>query len=90
MFLVFILNAYKGDEGLLQHELTHIEQSYKGLWIFWLLRYSLSDKYRLMSEIEAYKIQIGYGKLSADRAAYFISKNYRLSISQDRALELLR
>jgi hypothetical protein len=89
--VIRILKKYKDvDEGIYQHELTHVKQ-----WFFTLglhsLFYLLFDSYKLWAEIEAYKAQAKH--YPDDRRplfARFISRDYDLDISESAALELLR
>jgi len=58
--VVRVLKKYSGsDEGLLQHELTHVKQWYRTFFThgFW---YMFVENYRLDAEIEAYKVQAKY------------------------------
>lgn len=92
--LVFINKAYKNDEGLLQHELTHVKQFYKYMIIpFCILGYT--NKYKLKFEVEAYKVQLGY--CSKELKEYYLNKyaelianTYGLPISKAEAILLLR
>jgi len=84
---------YKGtDEGILQHELTHVKQWYRSLMYFHPILYLVSKRYRLWSEVEAYKVQSNYyddpaAKLK--RFAKFISTRYNLAITEKEALRRL-
>ena len=63
--IVRIRKKYENtDEGLLQHELTHVKQWYRTLMThpIW---YGLSQSYRLNAEIEAYKKQASYYRYDA-------------------------
>lgn len=59
LFAIFLKNKYKTDEGLLQHELTHVKQFYR-IPLLHSYLYMFSKKYRLKCEIEAYKVQLSY------------------------------
>ena len=52
---------YKDDKGLLEHELVHVKQWYRTFTLHSIL-YKYSSKYRLNSEIEAYKVQLKVNK----------------------------
>jgi len=54
--VIKIRPKYKEDVGLLNHELTHVEQ-FNREW-FYNIRYSLSKKFRYRMELEAYLEQI--------------------------------
>ena len=78
------------DRGLLEHELTHVEQWYRtlgthGIW------YLLSRKYRLTSEVEAYKVQASYYNYDATGwMADAILTKYNLNVSWERVVEMLK
>jgi len=83
-FIVRIRPEYRGDEGLLAHELVHIGQGWKLLMIGHSLLYRFSAKYRLWAEVSAYKVQMlhpnGRGNLSRDTGEF--SREY---LSVERA-----
>ena len=56
---ICIKPEFKDNIALLEHELVHCRQFYRTLCIHSIL-YKLSSKYRLNSEIEAYKATIEY------------------------------
>ena len=82
----------KGDEPLLAHEMTHVEQFWRNpLGLIW---YKISKKYRLRSELEAYIAQLACYHLSERDAkawqfAGFLSTRYGLDITQGAAKLLL-
>ena len=84
--LVFVLIKEKSrsDEALHQHELEHIKQAYRLALLPYAILYLLSKRYRLWAEVKAYRVQIKAG-LRLDSAAWYLSKNYRLGITQDEA-----
>ena len=91
--IVRIRPKYKGDEGLLQHELTHVKQAYRLLILFHSLLYLLDDSYRLHAEVEAYRKQLEYSQdkvTDTARFAGFIAGKYDLGISREAAAMLLR
>ena len=88
---IFIRPHKKNDEGLYQHELTHVKQGFKGLFVFHSLLYLLVPKYRLACEVEAYKVQLKYYK--DDRTslfAKFIAEKYKLKVSREEVEKMLR
>lgn len=88
-FFIFIRSQYKNDEGLLQHELVHIWQFYRTFGLHgWI--YKLSEKYRLKSEVEAYKKQLEYNPEFIDYYAERIASLYNVKISRKEALMLLK
>ena len=75
---------YKGDEGLLNHELKHAEQ-YSKVW-FHALKYKFIKSYRYAAEVEAYTEQIKAYKYTTLRQASWIvnalANKYNLDIVQ--------
>lgn len=60
LMFVTMKEKYKGvDTGLLYHELTHVKRLYRTLFLHPILYY-FSEKYRLKSEVEAYKEQLKF------------------------------
>ena len=89
-FIIRILKSHKGDTGLYVHELEHVKQWFRTLGMHSFL-YLLSDRYKLWSEVQAYKVQSGY--YAEDRRAMFarfIATRYNISITEVEALERLR
>ena len=88
-----ILNKYKDDIGLLNHELTHVKQFYRlGLFHVFL---TLLKKYRLKIELEAYKAQLlSYPEEDRERKilyfAKFLSERYNLDKTVDECYHLLK
>ena len=85
---IFLRPKYKNDNGILQHELTHVRQFYRnplfGLW------YQFSAKDRLKYEAEAYKVQLAY--YTEDKKSLFaqyLVNNYNLGITYDQAIAAL-
>lgn len=82
---IIICPKYKGDEGLLRHELEHVKQFWHnplfGLW------YKFSKKSRLKYEAEAYKEQLKYYPVDKTVvfAGYLVDK-YNLGITLEEAV----
>ena len=70
-----IRNKYIDDKGLLEHELTHSKQVYRTMFLHGLM-YKFSEKYRVKSEVEAYKVQ----------ASYYTDKDYHYNWMSDAIL----
>ena len=85
--LIFIRPKYVNDIGLLEHEKTHCKQWWRTFGIHMFL-YFFNSKYRLKSEVEAYRVQLTYGG-SAHRFAEFISTRYDLDVSIEDAEKYL-
>jgi hypothetical protein len=86
--IILILERLRGDEGISQHELTHVKQ-----WLFTLgllpLLY-LTPRFKLWCEVRAYRKQLQY--YADDRSwqfAGFIATKYGLDITQEQAHKLL-
>lgn len=87
--VIRILKSSQGDEGLYQHELTHVKQWFRTLGLHGFM-YTLSDKYRLNCEIEAYKRQLRYSPESLMLFAGFIVDRYDLDVTISNVLKLLK
>ena len=93
-WLVRIRPKYKDDHGLLQHELFHVSQWWKTLGLHSLLNL-ISKRYRLNSEVGAYKEQLKYEPAIHNPAYYksmfagYISTQYGLNITKEEAEKLL-
>jgi hypothetical protein len=87
---IFIRPEYRNDAGLLAHERVHVRQWLRTLMLHPLL-YALSDKYKLASEVEAYREQSKYDSDDCTlRYAGYLANNYSLSISVADAHAKLR
>jgi len=88
---IFILEKYRADEGLHQHELTHARQAWRLLLVGHALLYLFYAPYRQWAEVEAYRVQIAvYGPgRSIDFAVKALATKYQLGISEDGASALL-
>ena len=90
-FFILIRPIYKEDKGLLAHEVEHVKQAWIGLLLGHQLLYTLSQRYRLYCEVAAYKEQAKhYSRDMLPQFALFIARDYRLTITQEEALKLLR
>ena len=89
LFVVLIRPEYINDIGLLTHELVHVKQFWSTFGLMPIL-YLLSREYRLQYEVEAYRAQMAcYIDDRSALFASFLTKNYRLKITQEQAKELL-
>ena len=88
---VFLLEKYREDKGLVEHELEHVQQSYRGLFIFHTLLYLLYTPYRQWAEIKAYRRQLAYygPEHSCDFAVRALTTKYRLPLTIGEARKLL-
>lgn len=81
--------ASRGDKGIIEHELVHSRQWYRGLGVFHWLRYKYSWAYRYRAELQAYAVQLThYDEFSVSRMmlfAKYISETYDLPIKYDLA-----
>ena len=96
LWFIKIRPKYQNDEGLLEHEKTHVWQFWRtcGLHIF----FWFSKKYRISCEQEAYKNQLTYppaseGEIDTYRHIYagFIAnpERYGFDITEEEAYKLL-
>lgn len=76
------------DSALLAHEMVHYEEQKKCLVVPWLLRYWLSPKFRLASEVRGYKAQMKMGGITRSEAARLLT-TYGMSVSFAEAWDLL-
>jgi hypothetical protein len=85
---VFIRPQFKGAEGLLQHELTHIEIFWRQpiTYYFKMLRKS----FRMQNEIEAYRTSMKYHPERVDSFAMTLSKTFSPDLPFDIAKKLIQ
>ena len=84
---VKILESYKDDIGLVEHELTHSRQVYRTFFLMGLI-YMMSSKYRYKCELEAYAVQLSYAEeKDRDRLARlfagFMANKYNLDVDRE-------
>jgi hypothetical protein len=91
--VIKIKEAYKDDEGLLQHEIVHSKQFYRtcGLWSIF---YRFISSWRYESEVEAYAVQLSYVEEPdidrvADLFAGFVVDRYNLDVKHNEAKEAI-
>jgi hypothetical protein len=87
---VFVRPEHKNDLGLIAHEKVHVRQWFCTLMLHPLL-YLISDKYKLNSEVEAYKEQLKHYPKSTQENnlilfSGYLANNYNLNITQDEAM----
>lgn len=88
--IILIKEQYKEDRGLLAHEKEHAKQHNRSFTLHPVF-YLLSKKYRLNSEIQAYKIQDSYNKTSKlELYARMIATKYGLKITEAEVLKQLK
>lgn len=84
---------YRDDEGLLEHEKTHVWQFWRTLGLHVILREF--GWYRLRIEVEAYKVQLKYPPANLNVEHYrgqyagFIATKYDLKVTVEEATKLL-
>ena len=86
--IILIRPAYRGDAGLLAHEVEHVRQFWSSLG-FMLLLYPLVRSYREKCEAKAFAVQVKHGASLARMAEIMARPTYRLKITQERAAELI-
>jgi len=88
--VILILQHLRDDEGLRQHELTHVKQWFCTLGLLPILYYFI-PRFKLWCEVQAYRKQLQY--YADDRSwqfAGFIATKYGLKITQAEAHKLLK
>lgn len=91
--VIVLREKYRNDEGIYQHELTHVKQWFLTLFTFGLW-YSISKTFRANAEAQAYAKQMQYpddkgGSLSLDLAAFRLWHDYELDWPIDRVRALI-
>lgn len=92
-WFIRIRPKYRDDIGIHRHEEEHVWQFWVTLGLHSLL-YLLSKKYRLWAEVSAYRVQLQNPPADQKEAyrrlyAGYISSDYGLSVTPDRAYRLL-
>jgi len=82
---IFIREKHSANDGLIAHERHHQKQQWYGLNVIWFIRYFLDAKFRYQEELEAYRIELTYRKILPERAAKWLSHNYNVGVSYQRA-----
>ena len=84
---IFIRPNCKNDTALIAHEMVHYRDM---AWVtpFWWLRYAMSSSFRWAQEVEAYRVQIALGGITAPQAAELLC-TYGTGHSLEQALEAL-
>lgn len=93
-WFIRIRPKYINDEGILEHEKTHVHQFWRTLGFHGLLL--LSKKYRFKIEVEAYKKQLlfppailGSREIYINHYASALALKYNLGITIEEAKEAL-
>ena len=92
-WFIRIRPEYEDDKGLFQHELRHVWQWWRTLG-FHSLMYLLIKRYRLASEVEAYRVQLEYipgemKEINRKKFAERIATKYGINITVEDAYKLL-
>lgn len=83
--IVFIRPSHRHDAGLLRHEMEHVAQFWRTCGLHGLF-YRFSRKYRLRSEVQAYREQLRFSPGHEALFAGFIADKYNLGITHEQAL----
>lgn len=86
--LLLIHPRARGSIGLLRHEQVHQKQMAQDGWGRFVLRYLFSSRWRLLYEVEAYRVSIFHG-MPPSVAADLICANYFVKAPKSAVLELL-
>ena len=73
--LVFIRPMWEDNEGLIQHELTHVKQNLR-TFMYSGLKQNWDKQHRLDRECEAYAVQLTYSKSKANHKKTYINFMY--------------
>lgn len=91
-FFISIVEKYKDDRGLLEHELQHCRQFYRTFTLHGFL-YRFISKYRYAMEIECYRIQLTFAKdyeSALNHFANFLATRYKLYLNPNKVEADLR
>lgn len=86
-FAILVRPKYKGDEGLIAHELTHHQQRLHTR--NWFVKYLFDAEFRQAQEVEAYKVQLKYSPNCLDKFAGYLANDYGLKLTHEEAKRLL-
>ena len=92
---VIRIREFQDDEGVLQHEMTHVKQFYRTFCLHSFL-YLLNQKYRFKAEVEAFRKQLEFDpedKKESRRKQYanLLATAYRLDdVTVEKALDALK
>jgi hypothetical protein len=84
--VIRIVKSSKEDEGLYQHEWTHVKQ-WLVLPIIHSLLYRFNKKYRYKCELSAYKKQLKYSPGNENLFAEYICERYNLDVDKSKVLK---
>jgi len=92
-WFIRIRPEYEDDKALLEHEKTHVWQFWRTLG-FHSLMYLLIKRYRLASEVEAFRVQLTFcnewdKEINRQKFAERIATKYGIKISVEDAYKLL-
>tara|TARA_R100000656_G_scaffold1415_2_gene2699 strand:- start:200 stop:580 length:381 start_codon:yes stop_codon:yes gene_type:complete len=81
--IVLLRPKHKDNEGLIQHELTHVKQNLRTLLLSGF-KQNWSKQHRLDRECEAYAVQLKYSPSRKDLYIDFMYNKYNLGMSKER------
>jgi hypothetical protein len=93
-FAVLLRDDYADDEPTLVHELVHCKQFFRSGGLLHFLLYLLNRRYRLSTEIEAYRAEIDSCEAHIavsrlEESASALAHGYRLKLSASECKALL-
>jgi hypothetical protein len=93
-FAVVVRDDYAQDEPTLVHELVHCKQFFRSGGLLHFVLYFVSTKYRLRTEIEAYRAEIDSCEANValsrlEESASALAHGYRLKLSASECKTLL-
>lgn len=86
---IFVVPEHANNQPLIAHEKVHYNEQLLWLVLPWWVAYLLSSSFRLKAEVRGYKVQIAQGGCTVQQAAWWLSTNYKLKITQQQAEQLL-
>jgi hypothetical protein len=86
--LMLIHPRSKNDCGLIAHEKEHQKQMRSDGWIRFVLRYAFSRRWRMLYEVEAFRVSVRHG-MPTKIAAKNLASKYNFKITIEQAMDLL-
>ena len=88
--LVLVVPGHENDAALIEHEKVHCRQIREagGALAFWW-RYLTDKEFRLDSELDAYRVQLGWQPHRLWEFARLLATRYRLGITAEHARLML-
>lgn len=85
--VVILGDTYGEDDSVLMHELTHIKQGHRTLFVGHAFMYKTSAKYRLLAEYEAYVSE--KGRFRDEIIIEILYENYNLNLTKEQITTII-